>query len=283
MPIETEQDAAAALAATASQEFGNEQTPQATQSESTQTGDQSTQQTQTTQEELPFDLSGLDAATQEEIKKGYLRQADYTRKTQEAAEIRKQYEGIDPNLARQAIEFATRLDQDANFQREVYDKLNSYYGQSQQVQEPAPTNQEDVGFGTDDEEFRIPPQLEQTINDIQQRLAMREQQDVQAQWANKLASDEATLRQSHPDWQEEHWNAVFDLAYSTGGDLIKAGEKFDAYSQNVIGGYIKAKEAAPGNIAPGSGNTTGDSPRVFHSIDEAHGPAMEALRNALAN
>src|SRR5665213_3411898 len=57
-----------------------------------------------------IDLSVLDPATAQFVKEHGLRHSDYTRKTQELADQRKQFEQFgDPETVQQALEFTSRL------------------------------------------------------------------------------------------------------------------------------------------------------------------------------
>ena len=71
----------------------------------------------------------------EELKKGYLRQADYTRKTQEIAEQRRQLQGLDPEFLSQAQLYQQAIQQDPRLALSLLeqqaDQIRSVLGEGQ--------------------------------------------------------------------------------------------------------------------------------------------------------
>ena len=94
-------------------------------------------------------------------------QGDYTRKTQEIAELRRNYEqydafsesGVDPNYALQAADFYRKLDTDPKFAKQVVDNIQRNLGnfgvEQQDVIGDAPYESNVEGYDS------LPPMLQQ--------------------------------------------------------------------------------------------------------------------------
>jgi hypothetical protein len=106
---------------------------------------------------------------------------------------------------------------------------------------------------------------------------MVEQQELQA-LESELEVQEQTIRTANPQFGDEDMEAVYSLAHATGGDLLAAAEQYHAIQQRLLGDYLQAKQV-PHGATPAPGGPSSTPPREFHSLDEAHKAAMEALRN----
>lgn len=210
-------------------------------------------------------------------------QADYTRKTQEIAEIRRQYEafsesGVDPNEAVQAAHLLSRLDSDPEFAREFTSVVNARLEEMglggttpQQMMTPS-TENDDVSNSA------LPPELAQEIQEMRQfRQQMMEQQE-QAAVREQLEAAESTIRATNPDYSDDDMDAIYNLAYSTNGDLFAAQQQYHAIQQRLLGSYLQAKQV-PHGATPAPGGPSSVPGKDFSNLDDAHKAAMEAVRH----
>lgn len=207
-------------------------------------------------------------------------QADYTRKTQEIAELRRNYEsfsenGVDPNDALEAVSLFQRLNTDPEFAAEVAKDIQTKleelgYSQSQVEDTPNVTNNSYEG---------LPPEL---ANELEQMRSFREemvQQQQQQQILSELEAQENTIKTINPNYTDNDMEAIYSLAYSTDGDLLAAQEIYHGIQQNLLGNYLESK-SVPHGATPAPGGPVNVPSRDFASLDEAHAAAMEAMRNA---
>lgn len=205
-------------------------------------------------------------------------QADYTRKTQEVAELRRQYEsfseaGVDPDAALSAVEFLQALNTDPSFALQVAQQIQQQVGTSDASQSAYETTPD-----IDNSYESLPPalaaELEQMRQFREEVLEMQAQQESMAE----LEAMENTIRTANPNYTDDDMEAIYSLAYATDGDLMAAQEQYHIIQQRLLGGYLQSKQvphgATPAPAAPSSVPSPG-----FKSLDDAHKAAMEAVRN----
>lgn len=214
-------------------------------------------------------------------------QGDYTRKTQEIAELRRNYEGydvfsesgVDPNYALQAADFYRKLDTDPQFAQQVVDNIQRNLGNvgvEQQSIGDAPYNDSVNSEGYDS----LPPVLQQELAEMREfRNDMLFQQE-QAETIAGLEYVEQEIRLSNPHYTDDDLSSIYDLAYSTDGDLSAAADAYHNIQQRVMSGYLQSKQVPMGAQSIPTGPSS-IPPRQFSSLDDAHKAAMEAVRNSL--
>mgnify|MGYP003340937569 CR=1 FL=1 len=205
-------------------------------------------------------------------------QADYTKKTQEIAEIRRQQSafsdsGVDPKDALEAAQFFATLDSDpyaaAEFVQNMQARLEQM-GIGQQVSEDfAPDN---VGYEG------LPPELAQEIEAMREFRAEMVMQQQQQEIIAELEVAENTIKVANPDYTDDDMEAIYSLAYATDGDLMAAQQQYHAIQQRLLGNYLQAK-SVPHGATPAPNGPNSVPHRDFNSLDEAHKAAMEAVRN----
>jgi len=205
-------------------------------------------------------------------------QADYTRKTQEVAELRRSYEsfseaGVDPDVALQAIGFLQQLDNDPQFALEVAESIRQNVGTpdvAQRTEVAAP----DVNDSYDG----LPPTLAKELEEMrafrQEMVEMQAHQETMAE----LEAMENTIRTSNPDYTDDDVEAIYSLAYATDGDLIAAQQQYHQIQQRMLSSYLKAK-TVPHGATPAPSAPSSTPGRSFGSLDDAHKAALEAIRN----
>lgn len=206
-------------------------------------------------------------------------QGDYTRKTQELAELRRNYDafsetGVDPADAVEAVHLWQRMYEDPEFASEVVQGLQNRLEEMGYNQGNMPVEAPTVNT----ESFEgLPPQLAQELAEMRQfREEMLAQQAYQESMF-ELESVENTIRATHPHYNEEDIDAIYSLAYATNGDLMAAQEQYAAIQQRLLGNYLQSK-TVPHGATPAPSIPSSVPAKEFSSLDEAHKAALEALR-----
>ena len=213
-------------------------------------------------------------------------QGDYTRKTQEIAELRRNYEqfdafsdsGVDPNYALQAADFYTKLDSDPAFAKQVVDNIQRNLGNVGDEQQSIgdTTYNDDNGEGYEG----LSPVLQQELAEMREFRSDMLFQQEQAETIAGLEYVEKEIRLSNPHYTDDDLSSIYDLAYSTDGDLSAAADAYHTIQQRVMSGYLQSKQVPMGAQSIPTGPSS-IPPRQFSSLDDAHKAAMEAVRNSL--
>lgn len=205
-------------------------------------------------------------------------QADYTRKTQDIADIRRQMSafsdsGVDPSSALEATQFLQRLEAEpaiaAEFANDINRRLEQMGFGEQAVRDEVPVDKSYEG---------LPESLVAELGEMRAfRQEMLEQQQ-HAEIMGHLEEQEQAIRIGNPHFSDEDIDAVYSLAYSTDGDLSAAAEQFNQIQQRLLGNYMQAKKVPQGATAIPGGPSSAPQ-KNFGSLDDAHKAAMEIVRN----
>lgn len=246
-----------------------------------------------------IDLSGLtpDARAWLEAREREM-QGVMTQRTQEAAEIRKQFEDLgDPNEAREALAFYQGIRTDPNYAAQVYDFLTTNLmaaGYSPAQAAAAALNQMDApveetpadpvlpegGDDVDEALARRLAEIDQRTRQLDARFNEAEQREQQARMVNEILRQDNAIRQAHPDYTDEHLDMIYALAESTEGNLFAAEQMFSQFREAEIQRYISSKETADDPAPPATPPATLlETPKT---LDQAHAAALERLRTELA-
>lgn len=225
-------------------------------------------------------------------------QAAFTQKTQTLAEQSKQFEGMDPAVAREAVELYTAL-QDPNYLVQFHGELTTAL-QAQGLT-PAQASAEaarqveeatgQTGAVTDhlaalrnDPELapvaEIVSRLEQQVTAMEaERVAERESQEVaqmQMALAGELVRQESVLLQQGAT--EQDMDRIYALSPNFGGNLLEAAESYRQMRQDLISDYLNGKTAAAPSVAPlpGAGGTS-EVPTAIDNMDDALKAALGHL------
>lgn len=206
-------------------------------------------------------------------------QADYTRKTQEIAELRRNYEsfsenGVDPTEALEAVSLMQRLNNDPEFAAEVAQNIQSRLeelGFNSQTVEDTPVVDNTSYEG-------LPPELQAELQQMRQFREELMMQQQQQEILTELEAAESTIRTANPDYNDSDIEAIYSLAYSTNGDLLAAQEMYHGIQQRLLGSYLQAK-SVPHGATPAPSAPSSTPHKDFSNLDEAHKAAMEAVRN----
>ncbi|MDE2098589.1 MAG: hypothetical protein KGL39_15145 [Patescibacteria group bacterium] len=202
----------------------------------------------------------------EEVQPFYkLMLADYTRKQQEAAPWRKLGEDLglgSPDDLRQAAELWSFL-QDQNNVVQFYEQLGRELGQAQPATQGPETPAAGDEFSTLDDPALA--QLRSEITAIREENARRDatQQREALQWAllGEMNRQQALIQEQHPDWGvaegdeiSDEWRAVWNLAPTFNGDVVKAAAVVEAVQNAGVTRLLNGKAAVAateGLTAPG--------------------------------
>lgn len=240
--------------------------PPAVEQGETQAPDQSTETQVPASREI--DLSNLpEEARQFIAAREREMTADYTRKTQEAAQQRAE--------AEQALQFINALNTDPDFARQVYGVLA----------ETLEAEQPEQSYYTDDEDpyaFEPDDPYAQKLQELESWKANLEREFEEARWNAHVDRQLAEVRSAHPDWSDDDINDVIGFGFATQGDLHKAAEHLEAIKNRTVSGYVESKSSvqAPAILPTGSAQVP---PEGFTGLDDKrlHQAALERIRAEL--
>lgn len=218
-------------------------------------------------------------------------QADYTRKAQEIAETRKAFEGLDPEQARQSVDFVHALETDPQFVLTVHGQLTEAltaagYTPEQAAQVAADTITESApSLGADENEEYVDPAISGLSKELNELKAWKEQQEAERyeqNLASNLQRQEMGIRAADPSLTEPEIDRIYELAFAHGGNLEAAHKAYADWKSDIVGSYVNAKSQAPQMTTPDSTGFSTDSPPRFASLDEADKAARQHLAQILA-
>jgi hypothetical protein len=197
-------------------------------------------------------------------------QGDYTRKTQEAAEQRRE--------AEQAIQFVQELETNPNFALQVHNEiaqaLESVGFSTEEADEEAARQvlnavSENEGAGDPDSDDPIVREL----NELKAWRAEQEARQLQFEMENEFDRMDVEVRQANPDFSEDDWSHVYALAYATGGDLEAAAGAYKQETERIIQNYIEKKTGVTTPANPTIGTSAQLPPEKFDGLLD---PRLEA-------
>lgn len=212
----------------------------------------------TTSEEDDSFLRHLDPSTLPEELIPYYKsmQGDMTRKAQELAEQRRQYEALEEfggvETATQALEWISSLSEPENalaLHRELTAVLQEQGLTPEQASAEAARQ---VDAAIDDEDDFVSDiggtdprfdQLQSELNEMKGLLAQREEQEFLNRVAANMDRQEAEVRQAHPDWDDDDIEVVYNMAYSTGANLEAAADMYSNAESHILGRWIEKKSS----------------------------------------
>jgi hypothetical protein len=223
--------------------------------------------------EAPDSFTGLDPNTLPEDLQPYYKsmQADYTRKLQEAAPWRGLGNelGVDsPDSIKEAVELYTFLQDEKNV-RALSEQLNQAFGTGQPAApQPAAT---EPGYEDGSFEDLENPQLselrsrvDQLTSAIQQRDVAAQEEAVRWQLMGEMNRQEAVIKEQHPDWGDDEWNALWSLSVAFDGNLMEASNHLDAAANSRVTRLLNSKAA----VAQTPGLTVPAPNRVGEAVTE---------------
>jgi hypothetical protein len=204
-------------------------------------------------------------------------QADYTRKTQEAAPFRslaEQFGELDATELAQAVETYQTL-QDPSAWRQLHSELTEQLttmgvplGEAQSIAAEQVTTEQTAQANDprailsqlqDPEYAPLRSAFEGMFSELdsfkqeQQRAREQAQEEAAVQaMTSEIKRQENLLRTSRTDYTDDDFTAIYELSPVYGGNLIEAAKRYDSMLESRMERYIASKTAAAGNpgLAP---------------------------------
>ena len=190
-------------------------------------------------------------------------QADYTRKTQELAEQRQQFEALgDPEVIQQAVDLYGRISDPQNWQQ-----LHAELSQAMVQMGMTPAEAQAAAADAITQEAQAQQSQFDGIEDPELAPIVRELQDTRARLdalqaandqdmlnreaerqyittVNELQRQEAAIRESHPDWGDEKIAAVYEMSSFFNGNLAQAAGRLEGLLSAERELYLNQKAGA---------------------------------------
>lgn len=213
------------------------------------------------------DLSALDPDTAKFVQEHGLRHSDYTRKTQELAEQRKQFEQFgDVETVQQAMEFVQNL-QDPDFLRQLNADIEAHLngGQAQTAEAAAPA--------TDQNTSGLDPATRREIEELKAWRAEQVHQAEEAalvdQMQQRLQQSEDSIRQTYPTYTQNDIDAIYKLSPAHNYDLFAAQEQYEEMRKYFTEGLIGNKGGHPDQANNQRSDTLVHQPADMNTMEAA--------------
>lgn len=243
----------------------------------------------------------------EELRPGWNQlQADYTRKTQELAEQRRQYSELgDPETLRAAAQLAQQLQDPQNWPA-LHAELSSAMQEmglspaqadaaaAQSLGVPQPEPQADpfqaLEALKDDPDLApvrgafdaMKAEVEQMKAELAQERAQAQAEAQHQALVGELQRMESAIRQARPDYQDGDIDAIYELSSFYDGDLFQAAQRYEQIVSERVSRYLQNKGAVADSQAhqpvPGATVAGTQPPETPHTLDEAQKEAEAWLR-----
>jgi hypothetical protein len=233
----------------------------------------------------------------DELKPGWKQlQAEWTRKTQALAEERRQYEGIDPEEARQALALYGAL-KDPDYLVQFYGELKTALEAqgltpreaeaeaARQIEEASTDPHEDplAKLGEDEELAPIAREFKTLREELKALKAEREserlerdEQEAQLKLASEMLEQEQYLRENK--FSQADINRCHELSPWYDGDLVEAAKALVSIKNEAIEEYLAQKGAVPTGATPVPGREmTSEVPTEIGDLNEAMQAALGHL------
>tara|TARA_R100001443_G_scaffold22280_2_gene34498 strand:+ start:767 stop:1813 length:1047 start_codon:yes stop_codon:yes gene_type:complete len=206
--------------------------------------------------------------TLDELRSGYSRQADYTRKSQVLAEQRQK---ADEELAATQQERQRYISQLEQFTDEADKKLNEFKSFDwAKLKEDDP-----MEYMTKRDQYRELQENKRLVQEEQNNLQLKQHQEAQTKWQEELARQQEIMAQRLPDWNDPNKSlklkqSIKTFAVKKGFTEQEVNSLIDARSvdvlhkamlyENLLDAKISKKKAkvVPKVTKPGTGTTKGE-------------------------
>lgn len=187
-------------------------------------------------------------------------QADYTRKTQEVAEQRRE--------AEQALQFIEALNSDPNFALQVHQTLSqALQNQGYSVEQANALAAEQVQ-GQGDYEYEDDPYMSK-IQELEQWKAQQEQRIAEAEAAARIDTQISTIRSQNPHFTDDDVRDVIAMGFAFGGNLLQATDAYKTITQRSVERYVGQKESVPASLnQPTATGHAETPPEGFKSLND---------------
>lgn len=209
--------------------------------------------------------------------------ADYRRKTQELAEHRRNYEALEQyggaEVATQALDWVASLQNPDNalaLHRELTAALTAQgisLDEAQAAASAEVTRQAQAEDVDDFETVRDPrvDTLMQELEAQKQWRAEQEHKQMSVAMAAEYDRQEATLVREN-GYNDEQLEAIYNLSFATGGNLLAADRLYKGIQSQVLSGYLEQKGNVPDSIAGVSATGSAQQPVAVTDLND---PALD--------
>jgi len=229
-------------------------------------------------------------------------QGAFTRKTQELAEQRKQFEELgDPDEIRRATDFFQSLN-DPEYLQAFHQELGNVLQEMGLSPQEAAEAAQEITAEAKPSEIQLPndlkelvasdPELSPLAQEIaslrseldgfkQAQAAERQELELERQVMAQTAEIEQMVRvvgEQHPEYAEDDWQAIFDRAQAFDGNVLEAAERYEADKDRIIQSYLSSKPV-PHSVTPvaGAGTATESTEKKPMTFEEADAAAQAWL------
>lgn len=193
-------------------------------------------------------------------------QADYTRKTQDLAEQRRE--------AEQALQFIEALNSDPNFALQVHQTLSqALQSQGYSVEQAnALAANELQDRGQNEWEYEDDPYMAK-IQELEQWKAQQEQRIAEAEAASRIDSQISVIRQQNPTFDDNDLRDILSMGFAFGGDLMKASDAYKSINQRSVERYMAQKASVPASL--NQPTATGHAEAAPEGFKDLNDPNLE--------
>lgn len=205
--------------------------------------------------------------------------ADYRRKTQEVAEQRRGYEALEQyggaDVAVQALDWVASLQNPDNalaLHRELTSALTAQ-GVSLGEAQAAAAQEVDrraAAEDVDDYEAVRDPRFDDVSQELAEMKAWRAEQEhkqMSMAMAAEYDRQEAQLVRDN-GYNDEQLEAVYNLSFATGGNLLAADNLYKQIQSQILGGYIAQKQSVPDGIAGVQATGAAEQPIAVSDLND---------------
>lgn len=241
-------------------------------------------------------LEGLEGEARERVITAYKSfQSGFTKQSQANAKLRRAFDGVDPDEARQAYDFVQNLGSDPQFALQVHQELSAALEKAgmspaaasreatRQIEETAPE-----ADALDD--FEDNPFVQQ-LNELRQWKVAQEKEaeerkarEYQDSIIRDIERQDQEIRRRNPKIEDDDMDVIYKVAAAMGGDLFAAKDYFDGVRDRLVTDYVASKKRVPAGGGGGHPVNTGissEEPTEIISIKQAHDLAVERAKHLL--
>ena len=206
--------------------------------------------------------------TLDELRSGYSRQADYTRKSQVLAEQRQKADEELAATQQERQRYISQLEQFTGQADKKLDEFKSVDWEKLKADDP-------MEYMTKRDQYRELQENKRLVAEEQQNLKYKQQQEAQAKWNEELARQQEIMAQRLPEWNDPNKGAklkqnIKSFAIKKGFSEQEVDHLIDARSvdvlhkamlyENLLDAKISKKKAkvVPKVTKPGTGATKGE-------------------------
>lgn len=209
--------------------------------------------------------------------------ADYRRKTQELAEQRRNYEAIEQyggaEVAAQALDWVASLQNPDNalaLHRELTQALTAQGHSLGEAQAAAADEVSRRAAAEDADEFEAvrDPRVDELQGELEAMRSWRAEQEhkqMSVAMAAEYDRQEASLVREN-GYGDEQLEAIYNLSFATGGNLLAADRLYKDIQSQVLSGYLEQKGNVPDSIAGVPATGSAQQPV---SVTDLNDPALD--------